>query len=138
MRRPALVIEAAGPSIVVRALYFICIGWWLGGLAIGLAWFCNATIVGLPLGLYILNRLPTIITLRPQEQEWYLNADGMLRQGKEQYPFLVRAVWFLLFGWWFSGVWLAVAYVALITVIGFPLAFWMFNRVGAVTTLYRS
>ena len=56
----------------------------------------------------------------------------------QQRPFLLRAIYFLLIGWWFSGVWMAVAYVALLTIVGFPLAFWMYGRVGAVTTLYRS
>jgi hypothetical protein len=37
-----------------------------------------------------------------------------------------------------SGVWMLLAYLAIITVIGLPLAFWIYGRVGAVTTLYRS
>ncbi len=59
-------------------------------------------------------------------------------RGKAQRPLLLRALYFLLIGWWFSGLWLAAAYLALISVVGLPLAFWMYGRVGAVTTLYRS
>jgi hypothetical protein len=59
-------------------------------------------------------------------------------RGEQQRPFWLRALWFLLVGWWFSGVWLALAYLALACIITLPLAFWLYGRVGAVTTLYRS
>ena len=132
------VIGSTGPNLLIRILWFLLVGWWLGGIVIALAWFLNVTIIGLPLGLYLLNRLPTAFTLRPQEQSWRLTPAGELRQGKEQYPFLLRAVYFLLVGWWFSGLWLAAAYIVGVTIIGLPLAFIMFNYAGAVTTLYRS
>jgi uncharacterized membrane protein YccF (DUF307 family) len=134
--KPVLFTED-GPNILVRILWFLLIGWWLGGILSGVAWFLNATIIGLPIGLWIVNRLPTFITLRPQEKSWMVE-NGEVRQTTRQRNFVVRALYFLLIGWWFSGVWMAVAYAALITIIGFPLAFWMYGRVGAVTTLYRS
>ena len=130
-------IEAAGPNLLVRFIYFVIIGWWLGGIVSGVAWFLNATIIGLPLGLWTINRLPTIITLRPQEASWEVRG-GIVRRGVEQPAFVVRALYFILIGWWLSGLWLAVAYGLVISVIGLPLAFWMYNRVGAITTLYRS
>lgn len=133
---PAEFGAAPGPNILIRVIWFLVIGWWLGGILSGVAWFLNATIIGLPLGLWIINRLPTFITLRSQDQRWKFNGQTVSRT--RQQPFLIRAVYFLLIGWWLSGVWLAVAYLALLTIIGFPLAFWMYNRVGAVTTLFRS
>jgi uncharacterized membrane protein YccF (DUF307 family) len=126
-----------GPNMLFRILWFLVVGWWLGGILSGVAWFLNATIIGLPLGLWIINRLPSFITLRPQERNWTIDA-GQFSRSTRQRPFIVRAIWFLLVGWWLSGVWMAVAYGALLTIIGFPLAFWMYGRVGAVTTLYRS
>ena len=93
--------------------------------------------IGLPLGLWLLNRLPSLATLRPQEQTWRIEGATAIR-GKAQRSFPLRAVYFLLIGWWFSGLWLAAAYLALVSIIGLPLAFWMYGRVGAVTTLYRS
>ena len=131
------VVESPAPNLIIRVVYFILIGWWLGGLLSAFAWFLNATIIGLPLGLYIINRLPTFITLRPQEQAWEVQSDMVLSK-VEQRPFLLRAIYFLVVGWWFSGVWMAIAYLALITIIGMPLAFWMYGRIGAVTTLFRS
>jgi len=136
-RREPVLFTEDGPNLLLRVLWFLLVGWWLGGILSGVAWFLNATIIGLPLGLWLVNRLPTFITLRPQEKTWRVQGDRVT-SAVEQRPFLLRALYFLLIGWWFSGVWMAVAYVALLTIVGFPLAFWMYGRVGAVTTLYRS
>ncbi|MFM9105613.1 MAG: YccF domain-containing protein [Chloroflexota bacterium] len=135
-QEPVLFSEG-GPNLLIRVVWFLLIGWWLGGILSGVAWFLNATIIGLPIGLWIVNRLPTFITLRPQDRRWVIG-DGAPKRAVRQRPFIVRALYFLLIGWWFSGVWMAVAYAAMLTIIGFPLAFWMYGRVGAVTTLFRS
>jgi uncharacterized membrane protein YccF (DUF307 family) len=131
-------VHASGPNILIRVLWFVFVGWWLGGLVSAVAWLLVVVVIGLPLGLWIINRLPTLITLRPQEQTWRLDADGILRRGKQQHDFLLRAVYFILIGWWLSGLWMGLAYLAVLTLIGLPIAFWMYGRVGAVTTLYRS
>ena len=130
-------VEASGPNLLLRVIYFVLIGWWLGALGSAVAWFLVAIVIGLPVGLWLINRLPTLITLRPQEQAWRLE-DGVLRQGKAQHPFLLRAIYFLLIGWWLSGVWMALAYALLLTILLLPVSFWMYGRIGAVTTLYRS
>jgi uncharacterized membrane protein YccF (DUF307 family) len=135
--RPPLVVQQRGPNLLVRALWFVFIGWWLGGVVSALAWLLVLTIVGLPLGLWLINRLPSVITLRPQEATWRIE-NGMLVQGQRQRPFWLRAVYFLLVGWWLSGAWMLVAYLALASIVLLPLAFWMYGRIGAVTTLYRS
>ena len=51
-------------SLVMRAVWFVFIGWWLSALAIGVAYFLCAIIIGLPLGFMIFNALPWILTLR--------------------------------------------------------------------------
>ena len=110
--------------------------------ASALAWIFTVivlilTIIGLPFGLWIINRLPSIITLRPQESTYVVTPYGLV-SGVQQRSFLVRAIWFLVVGWWLSGAWMALAYACLITIVLMPVAFWMYGRVGAVTTLYRS
>ena len=132
-----MVVQPNAPNLVLRVIWFILIGWWLGGVLTAAAWFLNATIIGLPIGLYLINRLPTFITLRPQDQT-YVIQDGRIISSLPQRPFLLRAIYFLLVGWWFSGLWLAAAYLLVVTILGIPLAFWMYGRVGAVTTLFRS
>jgi uncharacterized membrane protein YccF (DUF307 family) len=125
------------PNLLLRIIWFILVGWWLTGILSAAAWALNATIIGLPLGLWIINRLPFVATLRPIES-FYQIENGVVISGVEQRPFLIRAIYFLLVGWWLSGLWMAVAYVLLISVIGLPFAFWMYGRIGAVTTLFRT
>jgi len=74
---------------------------------------------------------------RPVET-FYRIDDGHVVSGVEQRPLLIRAVYFLLVGWWLSGLWMALAYAFLISIIGLPAAFWMYGRIGAVTTLFRT
>jgi uncharacterized membrane protein YccF (DUF307 family) len=130
-------VDTTPPNLLLRIIWFLVVGWWLTGILSAAAWALNATIIGLPLGLWIINRLPFAATLRPIAP-FYFVEDGRIVSGVTQRPFLVRAIYFILVGWWFSGLWLAVAYALLISIIGFPIAFWMYGRVGAVTTLFRS
>ncbi len=51
-------------SCLLRALYFMFIGWWLGLIwAIIAVLFC-ATIIGLPIGMVMFNFLPAVLTLQ--------------------------------------------------------------------------
>ena len=50
---------------------------------------------------------------------------------------LVRAAYFLLVGWWASGIWLSVAWLASVSIIGLPVAVWMYSRLPYVVSLYR-
>ena len=55
--------------------------------------------------------------------------------GRSGPHFLLRVVWYLLIGWWLTGISLAIGYIAGMTLIGLPLAFWVFNRTGTILTL---
>jgi uncharacterized membrane protein YccF (DUF307 family) len=134
---PVIVVASNGPGLLVRVVWFVFIGWWVGAIATSLAWLCLITIILLPIGLMVINRLPSIVTLRPQGQTWRWE-NGALVRGTRQRPFMVRAVYYLAFGWWLSAVWLVTAYAAALTLVGLPLSFYMWGRAGAVTTLYRS
>ena len=48
---------------ILRALWFIFVGWWLGGLYVALAWFLCAIIITLPIGLWLFNRVGAVMTL---------------------------------------------------------------------------
>ena len=130
-------VEVRSPNLILRVIWFVLVGWWLAGILSAFAWALNATVIGLPIGLWIINRLPLAATLRPTDSLYWVDA-GILRPGKAQHPLLLRAIYFLLIGWWLSGLWMVVAYALLLTIIGMPLAFWMYGRIGAVTTLYRT
>ncbi|MCS6882482.1 MAG: zinc ribbon domain-containing protein [Oscillochloridaceae bacterium] len=133
----------AGPGCLVRGLYFLFIGLWLGAIWTGLAWALLVSVIGLPLGLLMLNRLPQVMTLKPiGTQMRVINQGGvvLISQGQiEQRPFWLRALYFVLVGWWLSGLWLFAAW-SLISVtfgLGLPLAFWMFDQTPAIVSLAR-
>jgi uncharacterized membrane protein YccF (DUF307 family) len=58
-----VIMEDKGTSFIVRYLYFILIGWWVGGIALIASWLIGITIVGIPFSIMIINRLGKIMTL---------------------------------------------------------------------------
>lgn len=140
---PTIVIvnESGGTSLLVRAVWFVFIGWWLSGLAIFVAYIACATVIGLPLGFAIFNRLPGIITLRSRTKKTAVEVkDGVtyISGGKvAQYPMWVRALWFVFAGLWLGAVYLGVAWLLCVTIIGLPIGLLMFNRTGTVMTLLK-
>jgi len=137
------VTSQSGPGLLIRVLWFLFIGWWLGLIWVLIAWFFNLTIIGLPLGLFMINNTPQVMTLQPTRVQTVVDARNgtqVIRQlPLEQPPFLLRALYFLVIGFWFSLVWMLLAWLISLVTLGlaFPLSFWMFNRVPCVTTLAR-
>ncbi|WP_424001629.1 YccF domain-containing protein [Haloarcula salina] len=119
------------PSLFVRAAWFLLVGWWATGLWLSVAWLLNVTIVGIPLGIKMINRVPFVLSLKRRDP-LVESSDG-----GRQHSLLVRAVWFIFVGWWASGVWTGVAYALSVTVVGLPLAIWMYNRLPWVVSLYH-
>jgi len=135
--------SSSSPGLLIRILWFIFVGWWLGLIWVLVAWFFNLTIIGLPLGLAMINRIPQVMTLRPARVYLVVQSQNgvpVVRQASlPQRPFLWRALYFILIGFWFSLVWMLLAWLISLLTLGlaFPLSFWMFNRVPCVTTLAR-
>jgi len=131
----------SGPGCLIQALWFIFIGWWLGAIAIAIAWFLNITIIGLPIGLSILNNIPRILSLQaPRREIQVMHVGGETRITESSLPqrnFLLRALYFVFIGWWWSAIWLVVAYILCITVILIPLSLEMFRLTPFMTTLKR-
>lgn len=118
-------------SFFTRALWFVLVGWWLTPVVVNIAWALNATVVLIPVGIKLINLIPTVLSLaEPRGLD-------TPEDGRGQTSLLVRGIYFLLVGWWLSLIWANVAAVLAITVVGLPLAFWMFNRLPFVTSLYR-
>src|ERR687884_537696 len=100
--QPVVIQRTDGPGLLIRAIYFILFGWWFSGIWAVIAWVLCLTIIGLPLGLYMLNRLPQVVTLKPSRGDLVLTATGhVVKRDVPQVPFLLRAVYFVLIGWWF-------------------------------------
>lgn len=129
-------------SLLLRLAWFALAGYWLGLLAAFAAWAFNASLIGLPLGLYILNRLPQLATLYTPRRQYILisePAETWTAEGSElsQVAFRTRALYFLLVGWWANVLWLLAAWVLAMTLIGVPVAFWMYDCSPGVATLRR-
>lgn len=139
---PVVVVQkASGPGCLVQGLWFIFVGWWLGAILISLAWLLNVIIIGLPLGLGILNNIPKVLALQDSTtQTRTFSKDGITTITETtlpQHPFWLRAIYFLLIGWWWSGVWLALGYLLCLTIILMPIGFMVFRLAPAMTTLRR-
>lgn len=134
--------EEPGVPFIIRVLWFFLIGWHVALYWIVAAWLFNLTIIGMPLGVWMLNRVPLVLTLRMPRGYNVARARGddiveWRYQGVPQRPWLVRLVYFLLIGWWFSLLWSLLAWLLCVSIIGLPFGVWMFNRLPEVTTLMR-
>ena len=138
-----MVIEKQqNPGCLLQILWFAFIGVWLGQAWMVVAWFFMVTIIGIPLGIAMLNMLPKVFALREPSRK------VMIRRGQNgevyqreidppQVNILLRAIYFILIGWWLSAIWMEAAYAISLTVIGLPVGFWMFDRVPAILSLQR-
>ncbi len=131
-----------GPHILVRIGWYLLVGWWLTGIAMAIAWLAALVLIGLPLSFWLVNRLPTLLTLRPRREAYRVvtGTDGvthMERLATAQTGVLLRIVYFVLVGWWLSALWMAASYVLMLTILGIPLGMLMVNRIPFVFSLHR-
>lgn len=128
-------------SLLVRALWFLFVGWWLTGIWLAVAWLLLVTIVGAPLGIMLINRVPFVLSLKRRGVETrVVSEDGetsIEHTSPEQSPLLLRAVYFLLVGWWLSLLWMGIAYLFSLSILGLPIAIWLFGKLPYVVSLYR-
>lgn len=134
--------RTSGPNILVRAVWYIFVGWWLTGITMGVAYVAMITVIGIPIALWLINRIPTVLTLRPRRDLWQTSVDqyGNVTHSKvrtDQNGLLVRFAWLVLVGWWLTLIAMAVAYVLMLTIIGIPFGLMLVNRLPRVLTLHR-
>lgn len=138
---PLVVTAPRGPSFIVRALWYLFVGWWLSAIVILLGYVCLLTVIGIPAAFALFNRIPQALTLRPRTTQYettYRNGVLMLQEATiQQRPWIVRALYFLLIGRWFGAVWLVLAWVIGLLVITLPISFLMYNRTSGIMTLQR-
>lgn len=119
---------------LLQLIYFVFIGWWLGALAVCVAYLLFALVITIPLGVKIINRIPYLIALR--EPPVLITPWGAATV--QQRSLLIRIIWFIVVGFWFAALWMSVAYLLCLTIIGMPLGFWMFDKAPAILTLHKS
>lgn len=136
-----MVTREKGPGCLIQLLWFFLVGIWLGQLWIAAAWVCFLSVIGIPFGVMLLNRLPQVIALRTTPTPITITSvDGVtyVTTGSgPQHGCLPRALYFVFIGWWLSALWMEAAYFLCLTIIGLPLGFWMFDRTPAIVSLRR-
>jgi uncharacterized membrane protein YccF (DUF307 family) len=97
-----------------------------------------ATIIGMPIAIKMLNRVPEVMALRGETELVLRNVGGRIIVTEvPQYNILLRALYFVLIGWWLSALWIEFAYALCATIIFLPVGFWMFDLVPAIVSLRR-
>lgn len=134
--------QKSGPGCLLQILWFIFIGWWAGQLWIGIAWLLMLTVVGIPLAVMMMNKVPQVIALRGESTTLTVTSVGgetvVSAAQVPQHNIILRAIYFLLIGWWLSAIWMELAYIICLTIIGLPIGFWMFDKVPTLVSLRRS
>ena len=59
----ALSVTMTQRSVLIRALWFVVVGWWATPIVVNTAWLLNVTVVLLPIGIKLINLVPTVLTL---------------------------------------------------------------------------
>ena len=134
----ATIVAKKNPGCLVQLVWFALVGWWLGQAWVTVAWFFAATIIGMPLAVIMLNRVPEVMALRGETELLVRSWNGhTVVTEVPQYNILLRALYFILVGWWASALWLELAYALCMTIIGLPLGFWMFDWTPTIVSLRR-
>ncbi len=128
-------------NILLRVAWFIFIGWWLSGLTALLAILLQLTIIGIPVAIWLINRVPQITTLKSSRTLQVSEGEGgvvmVAHADREQFPWWGRVIYYVLVGWWAASIWMMLAWLATITLILMPLGFWMYGATGKIQTLRR-
>jgi uncharacterized membrane protein YccF (DUF307 family) len=126
---------------LLRALWFLFVGWWLSALFITIGYAFVVLIVTIPFGLYILHRVPQAQTLRQRTLSFRTQASAdaiYFTEGTQaQHPWWLRALYFVVAGWWLTAIWLALAWAISLLVLTLPLSVWMVDRTPGLLTLQR-
>ncbi len=125
---------------ILRVIWFFVFGWELTGVWILIAWALNITIIFLPIGLWMIDRVPQTLTLKARPGVYVTDSESGARHfvAAGQPPFLLRAIYFIVIGWWASLIWAALAWLLCMTIIFLPIGIPMLNALPLVTTLQRS
>lgn len=124
---------------LLRVIWFFVLGWELTGIWILIAWAFNATLIGLPVGLWMIDRVPQVLTLRSRSGNWVVDLKNGQTYFKptNQFSWLMRFPYFILIGWWLSLLWATFAWLICATIIGLPIGILMLHALPAVTTLQK-
>src|SRR5215469_570412 len=103
MSQQVTINETKNPNIILRFLWFLFVGWYVGIGVLVVALVCAITIIGIPLAMFLIDRLPTIMTLRARTRQIKVTEDnqGKLKTregGLKQTNIVLRVVYFIFDG----------------------------------------
>jgi uncharacterized membrane protein YccF (DUF307 family) len=138
-----IVTGKAQHGFLLRALWYIVFGWWVSSIVSALAYLCIVSVIGIPAGFWLINRIPATMTLRQRTRDIVGTIDEagnvvLVERHIPQASLLLRGLWFVVVGWWALGIWMGVAWFASVSIIGIPLGILMYNRAPWVATLQRN
>jgi uncharacterized membrane protein YccF (DUF307 family) len=138
---PNVTVKVKQHNIIVRAIYFLLVGWWFGLIVAFFGWFLYATVIGAPLGIKVLNAVPGSISLHAREKDVkvFRDEDGytVKQVRKEQRKWWVRVLWYP-FGLVLSFFAILLAWLLCVFLVTMPLGVMLFNKIPAIASLYRS
>lgn len=130
-----------GHSIIIRALWFVCIGWWLSAVVIVASGLLALTFFGLPLTFMLINKLPQATTLRARNMNWAVNQQNgvtiVSQAHTKQHNIFLRALYFYAVGLWAGTAWLVLAWAVGVLIVTLPITLWMYDRAPAIYTLHK-
>lgn len=128
-------------QLPLRMIWLLMVGWWLSAIWVTVAWLSMILFPGSAVGLRMLAHVPRVVALKapqPHNLQLVQEAASRLEHSRtSQRPAVVRLVYTLAIGWWFSMIWSVVAWFRSLSLHTRPTATTMFVRVPAVMTLRR-
>jgi uncharacterized membrane protein YccF (DUF307 family) len=124
-------------TCAAQVLWFAFVGWWAGQIWIAIAIILMDSIIGIPIAVMMINMLPKVIALREPRQTVVTQPGKGVVEPVKQVNIFLRIVYFIFIGWWLTALWIEVAYLFCVTLIGIPVGFWMFDRAPMLLSLHR-
>ena len=123
-----VVVEASPePNMLMRVIWFLFVGWWLSGWAVLLAIVLQLTLIGIPAAVWLVNRIPQIMTLKSSRKLRVTGSESGVtvigHADRLQRAWWIRTIYYVLVGWWATSFWMALAWLASITLLLMPLGF---------------
>lgn len=135
-----VVVEAKSYGFIIRALYFLFVGWWLGLAWSLLSWLVYATVILAPVGSAMLSKVPGLVSLKARQKQIRVEATAagttVTQEGVKQHNILLRILYYP-FGLVFSLIAILAAWLLCCLIITMPLGVWLYGKVPWLASLHR-